>query len=102
MKYHDKLNYSDIAQRKLEVMVLSNLQGGIIRYINHGIDPGHFMSAVISNDLKESLNRADENSRKNLFDIVSWFYNYAPHDCWGSKERFNTWRGIYNEEMTDA
>lgn len=69
----------------------TGLQGGVKRYIEHGINPGHFLSAIIDNNLKEACARADDINRHLLFDICSWFYNEAPAQCWGSREKHERW-----------
>ena len=68
-----------------------HIRHGVKIYIEHGIEPGDFLTAVISNDLKGSFAVADEINRDRLFDIVSFFYNEAPMDCWGSRERMAAW-----------
>lgn len=80
------------------------IRGGVQRYVEHGVPPGGFLTAVICNDLKESFVRADENNIRRMFDIVSFFYNEVPINCWGSKERMLTWmeqkqRQQYQKEM---
>lgn len=67
--------------------------GGITRYIERGIPPGHFLTAVICNDLKQACARADETNRFLLFEYVKFFYNHAPAECWGSDVRFDQWVG---------
>jgi len=37
-------------------------------------------------------------NRAALFEIVSWFYNEAPAQCWGSKERYVSWMGCMGME----
>ena len=69
----------------------SHIQKGVQRYIEHGVKPGDFLTAVICNDLKESFARADETNIERMFDIVSFFYNEAPLWCWGSPERMKNW-----------
>lgn len=69
----------------------SHIQGGARRYIEHGVKPGDFLTAVICNDLKESFGRADEINTARMFDIVDFFYNEAPAGCWGSKGRMKDW-----------
>ena len=64
---------------------------GIKRYIEEGIIPGHFLQAVISNNLSEACGRADDENMKNLPAYVAYFYNEAPATCWGSKERMQSW-----------
>ena len=69
----------------------SHIQGGVKRYIENGVKPGDFLTAVICNDLKESFGRADKTNIERMFDIVSFFYNEAPGGCWGSKGRMKDW-----------
>lgn len=65
--------------------------GGIRRYVEHGIAPGHFLSAVFCNDLVEAFNRADEWNTKMMKNYVAFLYNYLPGECWGSRARFDAW-----------
>lgn len=64
---------------------------GLERYINHGSTPGHFLVAVLSNNLKEAVWRADSENIKNLPAYISYLYNEAPAGCWGSLEAMNAW-----------
>lgn len=52
-----------------------NLRGSIERYVEHRIKPGDFMTAVLNNDLKNAVLRADETSRSVLHLIILWFAN---------------------------
>lgn len=61
------------------------------RYINDRIAPGHFLRAVLENDLREAVGRADEEALDELCSIVAWIYNEAPGNCWGSRERVQRW-----------
>ena len=69
----------------------AHIQGGAKRYIEHGVKPGDFLTAVICNDLKESFGRADETNIERMFDIVDFFYNEAPGLCWGSEKKVQKW-----------
>ena len=62
------------------------MHGGIRRYIEHGIPPGHFLTAIICNDLREACARADEENRGLLFEYVGFFYNHAPIGCCSSRK----------------
>ena len=53
-------------------------------YVEHGCDPGDFLTAVLENNLKEALGRADDYNRETIFDIVGYCYNEIPSVCWGS------------------
>ena len=68
-----------------------NLRGGIRRYVDFGIPPGGFLTAVISNDLRECFHTGTEKSLAALENIVAWFYLYAPAGCWGSPEAMRRW-----------
>ena len=70
---------------------------GIKRYIEHGIKPGDFLTAVISNDLREACGRADEENLANLPAFVGYFYNEAPSMCCGSPEEMNGWLARFKE-----
>ena len=67
----------------------------IERYVNQGIPPGDFLTAVICNDLAEAVGRADEENMANLPAYVSYFYNEVDRDCWGSKEKKAAWVGKF-------
>ena len=72
-------------------MIPSHIRGAVERYVEEGIEPGGFLSAVIKNDLVNAIGRADSINKEHLEDIVRWFYNYAPADCWGSEENMREW-----------
>jgi len=63
----------------------------VIRYIEHGAPPGHFVTAVIQNNLFEAMRRADLENRALLHAWCSWFYNKAPSMCYGSKDKMDMW-----------
>jgi len=76
--------------------------GGVDRYLNHGIQPGDFLSAVISNDLKGACGSADFINRSLLFQWVSFFYNHTPSNCWGSTQRMYEWINGFEPYDTGA
>jgi hypothetical protein len=61
------------------------------RYIELRIRPGHFLSAVLCNDLTQAVARADPTNLSQLPDYVKWLYNHAPGNSWGSRDRFEAW-----------
>ena len=63
----------------------------IDNYISKRIPTGDFLEAVISNDLTGAVARADTNNLPNLPAFVSYFYNEAPSECWGSSEKYQRW-----------
>lgn len=61
------------------------------RYIDNKILPGSFLEAVLRNNLKEAMGRADSRNRRRVFEYVEYLYNYAPAICWGSDEKYEAW-----------
>ena len=78
------------------------MQGGIIRYYENGLSPGHFLTAVINNDLKEACARADETNKYCLHKYVMWFYNQAPMGSWGHEDATRNWIKRFHEESDHA
>ena len=73
------------------MMVPDRMLGALQRYVDHGIAPGDFLTAVLSNDLREACGRADDENRHLIFEYVKFLYNNAPSGCWGSEENFRNW-----------
>ena len=69
----------------------------VVAYVYDHRRVGHFLTAVLSNDLTEACNRADEENQHKLYEYVFFFYNYAPRKCWGSRERLEDWIMLRNE-----
>lgn len=67
---------------------------GVLRYIDHGIKPGNFLTALFSNDLVEAVQFADEENRRALAEWARFLYNDAPWGSWGSAEQVTAWRGL--------
>jgi hypothetical protein len=80
-----------------EFYIPERMMGGIERYINQGIKPGSFLTAVICNDLKGAVMRADDENLPNLVAFVAYFYNEAPAPCWGSPEAMKAWMEKTND-----
>ena len=67
------------------------MQGAIISYYENGIPPGNFLGAVIDNDLKEAIGRADDVNVNCLKAYVMWFHNQAPSGSWGHAGAVKDW-----------
>lgn len=77
------------------------MRGSIINYVEFGIPVGSFLECLITNDLKGTLQHADDNNITKLKEYVMWFYANAPSGCWGSEEQVATWRKARAEESKD-
>ena len=78
------------------------MQAALRRYVLQGIKPGDFLTAVICNDLRNAVGRADAVNLPLLKLYVQWFYNVAPGACWGSLENMNEWINARNQESACA
>jgi hypothetical protein len=67
------------------------MQAAIRRYVIQGVQPGDFLTAVITNDLRNAVGKADDENLPLLKLYVQWFYNEAPAPCWGSKQNMTEW-----------
>jgi flagellar capping protein FliD len=68
-----------------------HMRGAMQRYIENGIAPGDFLTAVLRNDLMGALGKADDENRHSLHSYGVYLYSYAPAGCYGSIERVNAW-----------
>lgn len=60
---------------------------GMQRYVEHGIEPGSFLTAVLCNDLKGAVANADDNNIQELVEWVRFCWNELPANIWGSPEK---------------
>ena len=67
------------------------LQGGMKRYVEDGILPGNFLTAILENDQVTAVFRADDTNVKLIPDIVKWVHWEIPNSAWGSKENVTRW-----------
>ncbi len=70
---------------------LAELKRSIDLYVKEGVPLGHFLEAVVTNNLKETFGRADIESRSHVFDLVCYLYNDCPAACWGSRQNYYDW-----------
>ena len=96
-----KLNERAI-QALNECSIPEYMRGGIVRFYENGIPPGDFLTAVIDNDLKEAIGRADGTNQHLLWNYVNWFYNHAPSGSWGFAGATEKWLASFKSELSCA
>jgi len=69
----------------------------MVKWVTVAQPTGDFLYAVLTNNLKEACNRADDENIEALYHIVCWLYNHAPLGCWGSVENVKGWQGWTRE-----
>lgn len=73
----------------------------IDRWVKEAIPGGHFLTAVLSNDLLGAVSHGDQDNRDGLVHIVSYLYNRCPGACWGSPEKVKEWPGLLAKRGID-
>lgn len=80
------------ARLEREVLRLPvHMREGILDYVRYGVPPGHFLLAILTNDLRQACARADLDNQRALYDYVFVLHNYAPAGCWGDVEHVKAW-----------
>jgi len=81
--YEDLGEYEAIPQTTLE---------GVRNYVIDHRPVGHFLTAVLCNDLSGACFQADSDNLAVLPLIVKFVYNRVPSNCWGDKEKVFAWK----------
>jgi hypothetical protein len=76
----------DIAKVPVEYM-----KDGIYEYVYFGRPVGHFMYALLTNNLKDTYAHADTLNKARLGDWVHFITREVPHRCQGSTNRVDIW-----------
>ena len=66
------------------------MQAGVDRYLNHGVPPGDFLTALFSNDLKMAFGKADEANTAAMRRWVGFMYG-MPSTSQGSPVAVRAW-----------
>jgi hypothetical protein len=94
-----------LTERQISAMTENGIpeymQGGIIRYYENGQPPGHFLKAVIDNDLRGAIERADDTNVHCLKNYIMWFYNHAPGGSWGRDGACQKYLADFQPEKSD-
>lgn len=92
----------DEACARREYPDLEHLLGGLGRFFNQGIATGHFLNAVLTNDLLETFSRGDPESIAVLPRLIQLLYNHAPSPAWGNTTNVTAWRARVRAEREAA
>ena len=80
------------------------MHGGIVRYVENGIPPGHFLTAVFANDFMEAARRADDTNASCIHEYIRLLPS-LPIGCHGSPEAVREWighRGLHGLNREDS
>lgn len=79
-----------------------HMHEGIIAYIRYGRPCGSFLEAIIRNDARDAMRRADQENQDALGRWFLFMIRYAPIACWGSAEAYQEWRAAAHKLRTEA
>lgn len=68
------------------------------RYVFDRIRTGSFLNAVLSNDLRTAVRRADPFNKHRLVGIIEFCENVLPPNAWGSEKHVDGW--VMKEPLT--
>jgi hypothetical protein len=68
-----------------------HLHNGLARWVCFGIQPGGFLTAVVTNDLFDAVTKGDDEAVEALPNTVRWLYWNTPNGCRGSDKVLDTW-----------
>lgn len=60
-------------------------------YIEHAILPGSFGTALLNNDLRDAVLRADSINIRLIPQHVKWMWENLPYESWGSAGAVQAW-----------
>lgn len=72
-------------------LIPAPMQEALKRYVIDRIPPGHFLTAIITNDLRGAFAHADDENARLVGLYVRWFHNVPPACCSGSRELMDSW-----------
>lgn len=77
----------------------------LVDYVLQGAEPGHFLAAVLENDLGKAAERADGFNRRMLYEWAMVMYAAVPSRAHGSRAKVDAWiklGGLYGSNAKEA
>ena len=67
------------------------MESALLNYLNYGIEPGSFLTAILSDKLVHAIQKADGTNINNIPAYVSYMMWEMPSSAWGSPEAVSAW-----------
>lgn len=88
------MKLDDKALVALDNLVEPEYRDELVRWTEQGIAPtSKFLQAILCNDLGGALVQV-RGTTTAATGIVRWLHEYAPALCWGSCQRYLSWRSV--------
>lgn len=84
-----------------EHKIPQHMRQSLQRWITEGYEPGNFMQAVLQNRLDLAVLRADDLNISMLKNYVQFLQMEAPEDCYGSPDKYNSWKNKHEERRAE-
>jgi hypothetical protein len=65
---------------------------GIKNWLELGIMPGSFLTALLTNDFTQAVVKADSINEKYFREWALFMLNHMPDNAWGSPDIVNNWK----------
>ena len=78
--------------------ISAELVDALEEYVRIGRPLGSFLQAVVSNDFKDAVGRADGTNIRNLPAFAAYVYNEMPGPSQGSREKYKAWILMHAEK----
>lgn len=92
------MNKLDLERSARDRGVPRHLIPSLVEYVVDRCPTGRFLEAVLSNNLIETMQRADNSSLAGLVPLMSFIKWHIPADCWGSPEKVKAWLEVTPDE----
>jgi hypothetical protein len=73
------------------------VQAQLLAYVEMYAPPGHFLAAVMRNDLAAAYLHAQPGDVAEIPLILAWLNTHAPVKCWGSSAAVASWVDKYDD-----
>lgn len=78
-----------------------HMQEGMQLYIEKGVQPGSFLTAVLENNFILAFANADHINIQRMKDYAVFLFREAPRGCYGSQKIVERWIKRKKEEAND-
>lgn len=85
------ITYEQARQHAEYSRIPEHILQGVYGYVEHRQAPGHFLQAVLANDLFESIGRADKDCAATLRELVVFIHMEVRTDCYGDRQKLSAW-----------
>ena len=72
-------------------MLPDHMREGALVYVMEGREGGHFLTAVLQNNLVKAFERADIVNSTRMLHWAQWLYNHCPMPAWGGDYEMRDW-----------